>query len=150
MPEMYFFYTGRDMKGFVQFVSHPLLHACRNIGHANIEGHQYEDIIALGDDLRALHIHDNHGDHDTHMMLYQGTVNMDEVMHGLIDSGYKGYFAFAVDAFLPMVMPQRRKRKTFEKDTRLYETPGVLYEEFDRVMYTTGKHILEQYGIFEE
>lgn len=150
MPEMYFFYTGEDMKQFIDYVSHPLIHACWDIGHAHIEGHQYEDIMTLGDDLRAIHVHDNCADYDSHSLLFSGTINMDEIMHGLIDSGYKGYFTFECDGAFPIITPEWKKRKTFRDETRLLETPAFLFEELDRMMYKTGKYILEKYNIFED
>jgi hypothetical protein len=57
---------------------------------------------------------------------------MDEIMTALIESGYKGYFTFEADGLLPLKMPCWRQRKTFEKDSRLYETPFFLHEELDR------------------
>ena len=38
MGDKYFFFTGADMKEFIEYVNHPLLHACWDLGHANIEG----------------------------------------------------------------------------------------------------------------
>lgn len=40
MGSNYYFLTGADMKEFLKYAGHPLLHACWDTGHANIEGHQ--------------------------------------------------------------------------------------------------------------
>ena len=36
------------MVEFLNYVGHPLLHACWDTGHANCEGSQYDDIVTLG------------------------------------------------------------------------------------------------------
>lgn len=108
--EAYYTNTGADMREFVEYVNHPLFHACWDTGHGNMEGGQYEHMIALGKELYAVHINDNRGTIDEHTLPYFGTLNMDEVMNGLIDCGFKGYFtleagsavmnAFGKDAYL--------------------------------------------------
>ena len=49
------------MRAFSEYVHHPLFHSCWDTGHGNVEGAQYDQILALGDDLRAVHINDNRG-----------------------------------------------------------------------------------------
>ena len=45
--------------------------ACYNTGHANITGRNfYEDICTPGERLMCLHIHDNDGLHDRHLIPY--------------------------------------------------------------------------------
>ena len=51
----------------------------------------------------ALHIQDNFGNDDHHIMPYFGSMNIDSVMHGLNDIGYKGYFTFEADAKLHQI-----------------------------------------------
>ena len=150
MGEKYFFLTGADMKEFIEYVNHPLIHACWDLGHANIEGHQYEDIIALGDDLRAIHVHDNNGKGDQHMALFTGTLNLDEVMTALIEIGYKGYFTFEAEATVSFGNTWQLKRHTFEKDTRLFNPTTPMYDAAEKFLFEIGKACLEAYGIYEE
>lgn len=150
MGNNYYFLTGADMKEFLKFADHPLLHACWDTGHANIEGHQYDDLVALGGDLYALHINDNRGKMDEHMMPYTGTMCMDEVMLGLRDAKYNGYFTFEAGS-----TPVRRaswplSRRSFRETPYLQDPPDFLYDEFERTMYRLGVHILTSYGCFEE
>jgi len=59
---------------------------------------QYRSLVELGDRLRAVHIADNYGDMDSHVAPFQGTTNMDAVMHGLVDARYQRGSALLVDA----------------------------------------------------
>ncbi|MBQ6826321.1 MAG: sugar phosphate isomerase/epimerase [Clostridia bacterium] len=150
MGNKYFFFTGADMKEFIEYVNHPLLHACWDLGHANIEGHQYKDIIALGDDLRALHVHDNYGKSDQHIALFCGTLNMDEVMTALIDINYKGYFTFEADNTISFGQTWQLKRRKFEKDTRLFNPSTEMLDAAEKFLFEIGKACLSAYGIYEE
>lgn len=150
MGEKYYFLTGEDMKEFIQYVNHPLLHACWDLGHANIEGHQYEDIITLGDDLRAIHVHDNNGIGDEHIALFSGTLNMDEVITALIDSGYKGYFTFEADCTVSFGQTWQLNRRKFDRDIRLFNPTIEMYDAAERFLFELGKACLSAYDIYEE
>ena len=146
----YFFFTGKDMKEFIDYAGHPLLKACWDTGHANIEGHQYEDIMTLGKDLHAIHFNDNRGKGDEHIMPFLGTMSMDEVMHGLIDSDFDGYFTLECDSSLRPFKYWQGDRRDYKLDNRLQNPPLCLAEAMESVLYKTAKYILEQYGLFEE
>ena len=150
IDNVYIYLTGADMKEFIEFANHPLVHACWDIGHAHIEGHQYEDILILGDDLRAVHVHDNNGRDDQHMALFTGTINIDEVITALIDSGYKGYFTFEADRAVSKGETWLASRTKFEKSTRLFNPPLAIYDATERYLFEVGKACLEAYGIYEE
>lgn len=150
MGEKYFFLTGTDMKEFIEYVNHPLIHTCWDLGHANIEGHQYDDIITLGDDLRAIHVHDNNGKGDQHIAPFCGTLNMDEVITALIDIGYKGYFTFEADCTVSFGNTWQLKRKTFDKDTRLFNPTTEMYDAAEKFLFEIGKACLTAYGIYED
>ena len=137
------------MVDFLEYASHPLLHAVWDTGHANTEGNQYDQIKVLGKELYGLHVHDNNGQSDQHTMPYFGTVNMDDIMNGLIDVDYQGYFTFEVINALRRSKSGRGRRR-FEKDTRLLEPTLEMYVDLERLLYTIGKHCLISYGVFEE
>ena len=148
--QMYYLYSGSDMKEFIEYVNHPLIHGCWDVGHANVEGPQYEDIIALGDDLRAIHVHDNNGHADQHIGLFMGTLNMDEIINALIDVGYKGYFTFEADSLISCGKTWLLNRRNFDKDTRLFNPTIEMYDAAEHLLYEIGKACLNAYGIFEE
>ncbi len=150
MGEMYYFLTGSDMKEFLRYVDHPLLHACWDTGHANVEGGQYEHILALGEDLRAVHIHDNLGDCDRHAIPFTGTLNMDEVLNALIDIGYTGCFTFEADCAVNVGDGWLLRRREFVNDTRLFDPSLAIRDAAERFLYEIGKSCLAAYGLYEE
>ena len=136
-----------DLLQMVTCVSHPLFHAVWDVGHANMqEMPQDEALRMLGDHVHALHIQDNMGDRDSHLVPFLGTLNIDAVMNGLLDIGYKGYFTFEVGGFFA---PSKNRRQ-YPRDTRLLTPPIELRDAFERYLYELGKCILEKYGCFEE
>lgn len=148
--EMYYTNSGTDMAEFVKYVNHPLFHICWDTGHANCEGNQYDDIKALGKELYALHIHDNRGMQDEHLIPYLGTINMDEVINALIEIGYEGYFTFEAESSLRPSRYWLGHRKTFEGDTRLLEPQFFMQTKLEKLMYDMGEYILKSYNLFEE
>ena len=150
MGDMYFTNSGEDMRGFVEYVNHPLFHACWDTGHGNCEGNQYDDIVALGNELYALHINDNSGRGDEHVLPYLGTVNMDGIMNALIDIGYSSAFTFECAASLRPSKYWQGDRKRFDRDSRLCEPKLFMQKHLEKLMYEMGEYILKSYNCFEE
>lgn len=150
MGENYAFFTGADMKEFIEFVDHPLFHACWDTGHGNIEGDQYEQLVTLGDHLRAIHLNDNRGGQDEHLIPFMGTMNMDDIMCGLIDGGYKGYMTFEATSGLRSYRYWLGNRRKFVRERRLREPTADMQSDLEALMYRVGKHVLEAYDCFEE
>lgn len=99
MVKKYNFYTGSSMKEFFDYLDHPLVYAVWDTGHANMEGHEYEDIIALGSYLKGLHVHNNNGNGDQHLHPLMGNMDLDGFMKGLVEINYQGYFGLEVDNY---------------------------------------------------
>lgn len=150
MGDMYFTNSGKDIKEFVEYVNHPLFHACWDTGHGNCEGNQYDEIMAIGSDLYALHINDNSGRGDEHILPFIGTVNMDEIMHALIDVGYKGIFTFESGSTLRPYKCWQGNRTVYDGDTRLREPQLFMQKHLEKLMYDMGEYILKSYDCFEE
>ena len=141
--------TGRDMREFIEYVDHPLFHGCWDTGHANCEGSQYEQILALGSHLRAIHYNDNHGKADDHLIPFLGRLNHDEVLTALVDVGYRGYFT--LESFWSLV-PYNQitgPRRRFEKNDKLREPQLFMQRHMEAMLYDTAKWMLETYGLYE-
>ena len=132
------------------YIDHPLIHACWDTGHANCEGNQYDEIREVGDELYAIHYNDNHGKSDEHLIPYLGTLNHDEVINALIDSGYKGYFTLECCSSLILKNYWLGSRRKFPQDERLVDPPLFAQRQLEKLMYDTAKYMLTSYGIFEE
>ena len=145
-PDVYWIDNAEDLLHMIETVDHPLFHAVWDVGHANLQSMpQDEEMRLLGSHIRALHIHDNMGDKDTHLLPFQGTMDMDSILYGLQDIGYEGYFTFEVGRFFT---PTAQRRRDCAED-RLNKAPIELQDAMERYLYTLGKTVLERYGLFE-
>lgn len=142
--------SGEDTRQFADYVNHPLFHACWDTGHANIQGNQYADILALGDQLHAVHINDNRGQGDEHILPYLGTMNLDEILHALRDVGFRGAFTFECETSLRPSGSWQGRRRSFPEDTRLLEPQCFMQDDMETLLYHIGEYALKTYNFFEE
>lgn len=141
--------SGQDLAEFVDFCGHPLLGVCWDAGHGNIRHESpYEQLVAVGERLEAVHIQDNFGKADNHLAPYMGNLDLDALMQGLFDCGYVGrggFFTFECDNILRQ--SRRRDERFLQKAN---PTPIELKQKAVSLMYEIGKHILTGYDCFEE
>ena len=112
----------------VDMVSSPNFIACLDIGHAHMENAPTSPVLirALGDRLKALHVHDNDFIRDAHGLPFSGKIDWDEVIKALRDVGYSGDFTFEVDfgkcpkelAFDTLVRLEKMGRYFIDKITK--------------------------------
>lgn len=146
-PNVFWIDNATDLLHLIEYVDHPLFQAVWDTGHANLQDMpQDAELRLLGKHVRALHVQDNLGDHDTHLAPYMGTLNLDAVMHGLLEIGFNGYFNFEVGPFFTSA----GRRRAYETDTRLKVPPLALRIKAEELLYQIGKCTLEAYGCFEE
>lgn len=150
MGEDYFINSGKDMYDFIKFVDHPMIHGCWDTGHANCEGSQYDEIMAVGDELYAIHYNDNHGAKDDHIVPFLGRMNHDEVINALIDVNFKGYFTLEGGSSLIKYNQWTGHRRRYDKASKLREPQLFMQRHIEALAYDTSKWMLEEYGIFEE
>ena len=74
---------------------------CYDFGHANLVGHPYhrKNLNAIGRRLKAVHVADNHGLADEHLMPFHGNIDWREAMAGLADIGYEGDLTYEIQEF---------------------------------------------------
>lgn len=146
-PDIYWIDNAKDLRELIDYIDHPLLHACWDTGHGNLqEMSQDEALRILGSRVHALHVQDNMGDKDTHIGPFFGTMNLDALMHGLAEIGYKGYFTFEASN---MLLPAKQRRP-FESDQRLACAPVELRVKAEALLYEIGRTVLAEYGCLEE
>lgn len=150
MGNRFYFFSGKELREFLDYIDHPNVTACWDTGHANIEGNQYDDIIALGDKLTALHINDNNGEKDQHILPYMGTMNVDEVMSALLKINYNGYFTFETSNTVFFHKGWPYKRKDFEQCKRVCDPDIEIKKIFIKAELSIGKKILSAYDCYEE
>lgn len=82
-------------------------------GHLNMARttSQREFILTAGDKLRAIHIADNEGAADQHLMPFgRGTVDFVEVVRALKEIGYQGVFNYEIPGENRCPLPMRDKK----------------------------------------
>ncbi len=68
---------------------------CLDTGHLNLLRKSFRIYVPiLGRRIKALHIHDNNGTTDQHLMPYVGTINWDHFCDSLREIGYDGDLSF--------------------------------------------------------
>ena len=73
---------------------------CWDVGHANISGYkQSEQLNVLKGKLDVLHIHDNDGVKDKHLLPFDGSVDWDDVASGLNGCDFDGIIDVEVTAW---------------------------------------------------
>ncbi len=96
--------AGRLLR-LIEAVGADNLAICLDTGHLSLGRHRspeqgqsdYDFIVEAGPRLKALHIADNDGTGDQHLLPFDGgTVDWDGVTRGLRDAGYAGLFNFEV------------------------------------------------------
>ena len=151
--------TGKDMRAFVDYIDHPLLGICWDTAHANINGKArergpYQNILDMGDKLKGLHISDNFGDSHHHSWPFAGNISFDEIMQGLLDVNYDGYFTFEASYTLCHHKNPPYGRSSWEYKgemvTKLLDPPVELKKKAVDLLYDTGSYILQTYDCFEE
>lgn len=135
---------GRDLNAMVDYMDHPLFGAAWDVGHANMDDIDHAaQIKEMGENLRAIHVHDNFGEKDIHLLPLMGTTDYDNLMQGLLDSGFDGYFTLEI-----------KNNFFFERRARftgpLAHPPVEVKKAALQLQYAVAKAILEAYNAYEE
>lgn len=141
MGIQYFPRTAAELNDLIAYISHPLVAACWDTGHAVMDNKfdQYAELKELGKNLRAVHIHDNGVFGDQHLAPYCGPLQLDSVMKALIDIDYQGSFTFEASMFL----------NACNGDGPLKQLPLEIRKDGLALLYKIGKFALETYNVFE-
>ena len=155
------FSTGEQMASFLDLCGDDRLGACWDTAHGNLnappQNDQYSSIKALGPRLRALHVSDNFGRRlHWHSFPFNGSINFDSILVALSEIGYRGAFNFEAsyivrNAKMPPVHRNKWSHPTDPDFTpKLTDPPCELIMLGEKLLYATGKYLLEQYDAFED
>ena len=79
------------VKKMAQEMNSKYFKVCLDTGHANImKDDLYQEIKALGEDLKCLHVHDNKSRSDEHSCPFFGNIDWNRVIQALSEIGYDG------------------------------------------------------------
>lgn len=122
--------TPESFNAHLDAVNDDFFIACLDIGHAEMKGSNtsaVEMIKALGNRLKALHIHDNDKLHDLHEIPFSMNVDFVAIIKALKEIGYDGYLTLEASRYLEK-MP---KEKVVEGVNNLYNSAKKLKEMFE-------------------
>ncbi|MBQ8173853.1 MAG: sugar phosphate isomerase/epimerase [Clostridia bacterium] len=84
-----------NMIRLVEQFDHPLFGMCLDTGHAAVFGDDCGDAVRrIGRHLQALHVHDNDGSADQHLLPGQGVIDWERFRVSLHEVGFDGSFSF--------------------------------------------------------
>lgn len=94
--------TAEELCAMIDALDHPLVGACWDTGHAQLTGlDQRANLAALGSRLKVVHLHENDGLRDLHLLPFtfqDAASRWHEVMAGLREAGYTGDLTLEVAA----------------------------------------------------
>lgn len=102
--------NAEELLWYIREIGEEHLGICLDTGHLNLT--EFKDqasfIHAAGKHLKALHIADNEGENDQHLMPFgRGTVDIQAVVRALKEIGYDGLFNFEIPGERSCPLPVR-------------------------------------------
>ena len=86
-----------DLCELVDSFSSDHVGVCWDTGHAHVQGlDQWDALHIVGDRLKMLHIQDNDGRSDQHLLPFMGSIDWRKFMNALADIDYAGDFTYEV------------------------------------------------------
>ncbi|MHB9107324.1 MAG: sugar phosphate isomerase/epimerase family protein [Armatimonadota bacterium] len=120
--------TAEQLTEMIDALDHPLVGACWDTGHAQLTGlDQRANLVALGSRLKVLHLHENDGQHDLHLLPFtfqDATNRWNDIMTGLRQAGYAGDLTLEVAASFRAV-------------------PDALYDDLLRYSVQIGRQLVK-------
>ncbi|MBL7140154.1 MAG: sugar phosphate isomerase/epimerase [Planctomycetes bacterium] len=96
MPPPMFGSDGRLLRRIVDAVRSPHLGLAYDAGHANVVGRPVDTIRDMGPQLWGVHLHDNDGSDDDHLLPGMGTVPFEAVARALARVNFGGTFMLEI------------------------------------------------------
>lgn len=99
-----------------------LFGVCWDTGHAHLSRlNQPEALRQVGKRLKAMHVDDNKGEKDDHVLPYQGTIVWEPIMQALKEIEYEGDFTYEVHEFgNPLPKGLRKQALVYARQTGEY------------------------------
>jgi len=98
--------TMENIVKMVKEADSPYIQICMDTGHSNIFGHDLgDDVRCAGSLLKTIHIHDNNGNSDQHLLPYLGTADWDSFVKALAEVGFEGSISMETNGAVSSAMP---------------------------------------------
>lgn len=156
----YYLFTADDFHALDEAVGHhPLFGMCWDVGHGYVQGvDHYRELTALGERLKAVHIHDNLGRRsspsfmDFHMQPYTGSCGYDAIVKALADMHFAGCFTLEANSIPEPAGFLGREALVLDgvRHDRLQMLPLSFKLRSERLMRDIAQFMLESYDCYEE
>ena len=102
---------------------------CYDFGHANLCGQAFHrrNLNIIGNRLHAIHVQDNHGTLDEHLMPFHGNIDWAECMAGLAEIGYDGDLTYEIQEF-GRYLPNDQKHLVVDYSLKIGKVLVDMYE----------------------
>ena len=102
---------------------------CYDFGHANLcpDPDHRGNLNRIGHRLKAVHVQDNHGRTDEHLMPFYGTIDWTQAMAGLADIGFPGPLTYEIQEH-GRNLPNREKHRVVTESLEVGARLAALYE----------------------
>ena len=111
---------------------------CYDFGHANLAGGAHRaNLNAIGRRLKAIHVQDNHGEADEHLLPFFGSIGWEEAMAGLAESGYDGELTFEIQEY-GRYLPRELKHLAVEQSLIVGQKLIAYWEKQKRIITVSG------------
>ncbi|MCC7417712.1 MAG: sugar phosphate isomerase/epimerase [Acidobacteria bacterium] len=91
---------------------------CLDFGHAHLDGDLNDAIEIVSEHLAAVHVHDNRGHADDHLLPFEGTIDWPAALTGIQKVGYEGPLMLEIEGRGPSkqtLQHAKRARKRMER-----------------------------------
>lgn len=103
--------TTSELRTLIESYNDAMVGVCWDTGHGNRSyDNPVRPIYELGRSIKALHINDNHGILDEHLLPFEGSLDWSGIMEALKATGYEGDFIYEVKT--NNLMPDALKDET--------------------------------------
>lgn len=99
---------------------------CYDSGHENCFTPNYNYLTKYNDKLIALHLHDNDGTNDQHLLPFNGSINWKNIMDQIRKANYKGSLALEIDAqYIDVSKEYTAEEYLLEAKNRAYKLMNI-------------------------
>jgi sugar phosphate isomerase/epimerase len=92
---------------------------CLDFGHAHLDGDLVDTIDIVSEHLAAVHVHDNQGRVDDHLLPFEGTIDWPGALTGIQKVGYDGPLVLEIEGRGPSRDVLKKARRARERMERL-------------------------------
>ena len=93
-------FENTKIKGYLDYVMEHIKNEnvgiCFDAGHSHAHFKDDFNFPSFKDRIFAVHLHDNDGEDDLHLLPFDGTINWEKVVENLVNSNYQGYITLEI------------------------------------------------------